>query len=67
MRIFFAFLKSLKKGLVSGVGFGAGSGSPKPGSGSPRAGSAPKCHGSPTLLYSHSYPSLKRREMLECV
>jgi hypothetical protein len=39
-KFFFAFLKSLKKGVGSGVGSG---------SMSPRCGSAPKCHGSPTL------------------
>ncbi len=46
---FFASLKSLKKGVGSEDGSGAGSGSV---TGSQRygSGSAPKCHGSPTLV-----------------
>jgi hypothetical protein len=45
--IFFASLKSMKKGVRSGVGSGSGSISQRYGS-----GSAPKCHGSPTLIFS---------------
>jgi hypothetical protein len=43
--IFFASLKSLKRGVGSGVGSGSGSISQ-------RSGSASKFHGSPTLITS---------------
>ncbi len=50
--IFFASLKFLKKGVGSGVGSRSGAGSI-----SERYGSAPKCHGSLTLLITKISPS----------
>jgi hypothetical protein len=47
--IFFASLQSLKKGVESGVGSGSRAGSINQEVRIRGSGSAPKCHGSPTL------------------
>jgi hypothetical protein len=59
--LFFASLKSLKKGVGSRVGSGSGSRSISQRYGS---GSAPKCHGSPTLMQNKQKNFSQNKKLL---